>query len=88
MMIMFPSEKKRCQDCKWYRKSPFGVESDKCDAPQNDQSANQVREEAVVARDPFCLSQREEPWPLDVLFRVCGKRGRWYTRREDDSAVR
>ena len=29
---------------------------------------------------PYCSIERSAIWPFDVLFNVCGKRGRWWIK--------
>jgi hypothetical protein len=71
---------KTCKDCKWIADpGPFA----KCNAPQNMKAPTGY----AVRRWDYCEVHREAPawFPLDILYGLCGKRGRWFEPKPDHS---
>ena len=70
-----------CQHCRIQRIT--GVEFAKCHAPQGVAvSARLVGHTDPETRWVYCSVQRGIHWPMDVLLRACGQRGRWFQPKE------
>lgn len=65
---------KLCKDCKFYRK---GIEPQfaTCTYPQ---LVNRVTGEPGRPRWKYCSMQRNESFPFNYIFSMCGKSGRWF----------
>jgi len=71
---------KLCKDCKYsmYKQ---------CHAPQNyKDSVDLVTGEKGLELSSFimCGAHRELNWIDSLLYRSCGKRGRWFKAKEDE----
>ena len=72
-----------CRDCKHaFSPNKPEFESDwKCRAPQN--TAPHPVTGAPSYRYYTCSVQRDDGWLSAFFYRTCGKRGRWFEKKED-----
>jgi len=77
-----------CKDCKWYELDKSfdykkaQVKFAMCDCPKNlIYTIDLITGKDIVRRRyRECSTQREVPWLVALLFKTCGKGGRWYER--------
>ena len=51
-----------------------------CHAPKNEKIS--LISGNVNYRWVYCISHREDIWPLNVLYRTCGRSGRWFEPKD------
>lgn len=75
-----------CEDCKQCQTCEDAAYAN-CFSPRNRKLGlrfvgGKVTENSL--REKYCDSQRFLPWPLDFLFRECGRRGRWFEAKAQE----
>ena len=80
-------KEKYCKDCKFYIPDSLLTSYDKCSKTNKVvRKTNLVSgetEEIVKSPITFCDLHRDTSFLLDVLFGVCGRRGRWFEPKEE-----
>ena len=84
---------KFCKDCKHCEVKESDYRSDidfsKCNHPKNYLVNGDYLSTGNKSRKwTYSSTMRDHEWPFDWLFKMCGKRGRWFEpkdTKEDDS---
>ena len=63
--------KKECKDCKYVELFKGEVEFSKCTSPK------------ATSDYKYCATQRLNPWYFAFVFNTCGKRGRYWEKRDE-----
>ena len=80
-----------CEDCRFYfnhDRHGAGTEFAMCGAPQNRRAPPLVarQDKSIAAADglrwPYARQNRDMVAGIDILFRMCGRRGRWFQPKE------
>ena len=70
---------KICTECKWFDRKEGGH----CYRHRNARvGTNRVNGRPIYGRETKASEEREPPFPFDILFGACGRRGRFWEPKE------